>query len=262
MSEELGQAAGAAGERPRVALISGASGGIGQAVAVALAADGFRLALTGRRSADDEQVAALLARLPASAAASYHRCEVTEHAAIEQTVKDAVAVHGGLAVLVNNVGEARDALLLRTRPEAWERSLAVNLSAAFHFCRCATRHLLAAKRAGRVISISSVVAERGNAGQAAYAAAKAGLLGLTRSLARELASRGVTVNAVTPGYIDTAMTAGLLADDAGRAALEAQIPLGRVGRPVEVAAAVRFLASEAAAYITGEVLRVNGGLYM
>lgn len=245
----------------RVALITGATGGIGQAVAEALAADGCQLALTGRRPAADPQLTELLARLPSSASATYYPCEVSDSTEIEQTVKAAVADHGGLTVLVNNVGEAKDALLLRTRRSAWERALAVNLSAAFHFCRAATRHLLAAKRSGRVISISSVVAERGNAGQTAYAAAKAGLLGLTRSLARELASRGVTVNAVSPGFIDTAMTAELLAGE-GRAALEGEIPLGRVGQPTEVAAAVRFLASEDAGYITGEVLRVNGGLYM
>ncbi|PID37736.1 MAG: 3-oxoacyl-ACP reductase, partial [Proteobacteria bacterium] len=126
---------------PTIALITGATGAIGQAVAEALAADGCRLALTGRRSDDDELVTRMLAQLPASAQASYHRCEVTDPAAVGQTVKDVVKTHGGLTILVNNVGEAKDGLLLRTRPEAWERSLAVNLSAAFHFCRAATRYL-------------------------------------------------------------------------------------------------------------------------
>ena len=244
----------------KVALITGASGGIGRAIAWALGAAGARLALTGRRP-EAELEEGFLSSLPASAAVSYHPCDVQDVEAVEATVKEVVARHGALQILINNAGVAKDGLLLRTRPAQWEQSLAVNLGAAFHFCRVATRHLLAAKDAGRIINISSVVGERGNAGQSAYAAAKAGLHGLTRSLARELAGRGVTVNAVAPGFIETAMIAKAVEGER-REALEAQIPLGRVGRPEEVAGAVRFLAGPQAAYITGEVLRVNGGLYM
>ncbi len=243
----------------RVALITGATGGIGRAIAAALAAGGARLALTGRREPGD--VVDLLSGLPGSADVTYHPCDVRDPVAIAAVVKAVFGHHGGLHILVNNAGVALDALILRTRQEVWEESLAVNLSAAFHFSKQATRHLLAAQGAGRVINISSVVAERGNAGQSAYAAAKAGLLGLTRALARELASRQVTVNAVAPGYIDTKMIAPLLASEAWEPIAE-EIPLGRVGQPEDVASAVRFLAGPQAGYITGEVLRVNGGLYM
>jgi 3-oxoacyl-[acyl-carrier protein] reductase len=170
-----------------------------------------------------------------------------------------VAELGGLQILVNNAGVSIDALLLRANPTDFARLLDINLKGAFHCCKAASRHILKARADGRIINLSSVVGEQGNAGQSMYAAAKAGVLGLTRSLARELAPRGVTVNAVTPGFIDTDMTTAALQGDA-RTALLGQIPLGRIGLPQEVAEAVAFLAAPAASYITGHTMRVNGGL--
>jgi 3-oxoacyl-[acyl-carrier protein] reductase len=191
----------------------------------------------------------------------YRRCDVTRVEEVEETVRWTAEELGGLHILVNNAGIAVDNLFLRVKPEEWGRVLDVNLTGAFNCTRAAARHLLRARETGRVVNIASVVGEQGNVGQAAYAASKAGLVGLTRSLALELASRGVTVNAVSPGFIDTPMTAAHVKADRRDQLLKA-IPLGRVGSPEEVAAAVLFLCSEAAGYITGQVLRVNGGLYM
>ncbi|MDB4983437.1 MAG: short-chain dehydrogenase/reductase, partial [Myxococcales bacterium] len=175
--------------------------------------------------------------------------------------KEIIAGEGGLHILVNNAGIAVNTLVLGAKDADWKRAIDVNLNGTFHCCRSAIRALMKAKEAGRIINLTSITAETGSAGQAPYVAAKAGVIGLTKTLAREYASRGVTVNAVSPGYIDTDMTAAEL-PEARRAELLKSIPLGRVGKPEDVAAAVAYLAGPAASYVTGQVLRVNGGLFM
>lgn len=209
-----------------------------------------------------------------SEAAAREVCEAIEHAggkavavgfdvgdatAVGEGIKQVVDALGGLDVVVNNAGISIDALLMRAREEDWEKLERTNLRGTLLVSKAAARHLLRAKDRGRIINLSSVVGEQGNTGQTMYAATKAGIIGMTKSMARELAGRGVTVNAVAPGFIETDMTEAALRGDA-RKALLAQIPLGRVGSPDDVAEAVAFLASDAAGYITGHVLRVNGGL--
>lgn len=187
--------------------------------------------------------------------------DVSDADAVNAGVKRIADELGGLHILVNNAGISVDALLMRAKEEDFDRIVSINQRGAFLCMKAATRHLLRAKTSGRVINISSVVGERGNAGQAMYAASKAALLGMTKSIAQELAGRGVTVNAVTPGFIATDMTDAAL-QDAARDSLLSQIPLGRIGAPEEVAEAVAFLAAPAASYVTGHVLRVNGGLHL
>jgi 3-oxoacyl-[acyl-carrier protein] reductase len=242
----------------RVALVTGASRGIGRAVARTLAARGAAVAVnySQREDAARELCEQIVADGGKAIAVGF---DVSSPAAVDAGIQQVVAALGGLHILVNNAGVSIDALLMRANPDDFSRLLDINLKGAFLCSKAAARHLLRARADGRIINISSVVGEQGNAGQAMYAAAKAGVLGLTKSLARELASRGVTVNAVTPGFIDTDMTAAALKGDA-REALLKQIPLARIGRPEEVAEAVAFLAAPAASYITGHVLRVNGGL--
>lgn len=244
----------------RIALVTGASRGIGRAIAIALGARGAKVIVNyaGQEAAANESAAAVVA---AGGTAVVKRFDVADSAAVDAAVKDIVASEGGLHILVNNAGVAVNALTIGARDADWKRSLDVNLSGAFHCARAALRPLLKAKDAGRIINITSVTAETGSAGQAPYVAAKAALIGLTKTWAREYASRGITVNAVSPGYIETDMTASELPVER-RAELLKIIPLGRVGRPEDVAAAVAFLAGPAASYITGEVLRVNGGLLM
>jgi 3-oxoacyl-[acyl-carrier protein] reductase len=187
--------------------------------------------------------------------------DVAQSAAVTDAIKALGKEHGGLDILVNNAGVAVNGLLMRFSDEQWAKTMNTNLAGAFHCTRAAATFLLKAKEAGRIINITSVVGEMGNGGQAAYAASKAGLIGLTMSTARELASRGITCNAVAPGYIETDMTAEHL-PEAQRAKLLEQIPLGRIGKAEDVADTVAFLAGPEAAYVTGQVLRVNGGMLM
>lgn len=242
----------------RVALVTGASRGIGRAIAMTLASRGAAVAVNYAAS-EAAAVEVCTAITAAGGKAIPLGFDVGDEAAVEAGIKATVDGLGGLDILVNNAGVSIDALLMRARVEDFDALHRVNLRGAFVCAKAATRHLLRAKERGRIVNLTSVVGEQGNAGQAMYAASKAGLIGLTKSLARELASRGVTVNAVAPGFIDTDMTQSALKGDA-RAALLAQIPLGRIGVADEIAEAVAYLAAPAAAYVTGHVLRVNGGL--
>lgn len=242
----------------RVALVTGASRGIGRAVACGLAADGFDLALVyaGNADAAADAVAACEA---AGATARAYRCDVSNADEVKATADAVLANFGSVWALVNNAGITRDTLLARMKDEDFARVLEVNLTGAFNMMRALARPLMR-QRGGRIVSMSSVVGLMGNAGQANYAASKAGLIGLTKSAARELAPRSVTVNAVAPGFVRTDMTAALPEQVVER--YEGQIPLGRLADPEEVAGVVRFLVSDAAAYVTGEVIRVDGGMAM
>ena len=239
----------------RVALVTGAAQGIGRAVAQALGQAGAKVALCDLGDEAGEALA------EAGPGAAYFRCDVTDQEAVEQMVDRLVEELGGLHILVNNAGISIDGLLMLLEHEEWQRTLEVNLSGTFNVTKAALRHLMRARKQGRVVNISSVVGETGSAGQLAYATTKAGLLGMTTSLARELAPRGVTVNAVGPGYIITPMTEQYAGTERHEQ-LMSHIPLGRTGTPEDVAQAVLFLCSPAASYITGQVLRVNGGMYM
>lgn len=242
----------------RVALVTGASRGIGRAVACGLAVDGFDLALVYAGNAD-AAANAVAACEAAGATARAYRCDVSNADEVKATADAVLADFGSVWALVNNAGITRDTLLARMKDEDFARVLEVNLTGAFNMMRALTRPLMR-QRGGRIVSMSSVVGLMGNAGQANYAASKAGLIGLTKSVARELAPRGVTVNAVAPGFVRTDMTAALPEQVVER--YEGQIPLGRLADPEEVASVVRFLVSDAAAYVTGEVIRVDGGMAM
>ncbi len=243
----------------RVAIVTGASRGIGRAIAEALGKDGLFVAInyTANEGAAKDALAAVE---QAGGRGCLTRFDVADAAAVEAAVKALATEHGRLDVVVSNAGVAIDGLLLRAKKEDWARTLEVNLSGAFHLCKAASRYLLKSD-SGRIVTISSVIGEMGNPGQVAYAAAKAGLIGMTKSLARELASRAITVNCVAPGFIETDMTAQHVKGEA-RDALLKQIPLGRIGAAADVAEAVRFLVSPQASYVTGQVIRVNGGLLM
>ena len=244
------------GLRDRVAIVTGASRGIGRAVAKRLAAAGAAVVAAARGDHADGVAADIRA---AGGRAVAVRVDVTEPRLVEAMVRTALDEYGRIDVLVNNAGIVRDRLALRMTPADWDAVVATNLTAAFACARAVLRPMIR-QRGGRIINVGSVVGRMGNAGQANYAASKAGLEGFSRSLAREVASRGVTVNVVAPGMIDTDMTAGL--NESAQAALLAQIPMGRLGTTDDVAGAVCFLASDEAAYVTGHVLAVNGGMYM
>ncbi len=241
----------------RTALITGASQGIGRACALALAQAGARVGLAARNETKLNEVAAEIAT--AGGAAGVFTLDIGSEESIKACAKAAIAHFGSIEILVNNAGITRDTLALGMKRADWDEVLQTNLTGTFLMTQALMRPMLKA-RWGRIINISSVVGETGQAGQANYSASKAGLIGLTKSLARELASRNITANAIAPGYIETAMTAIL--DEKQRAAMLTQIPLGRAGTDADIARAVCFLASDDAAYITGHVLDVNGGMYM
>jgi len=241
----------------RTALVTGASQGIGRACALALAETGARVALAARNESKLNEVAAEIASK--GGAAAVFTLDLASEESIKSCAKAAIAHFGSVEILVNNAGITRDTLALRMKRADWDDVIQTNLTGTFLMTQALLSPMLKA-RWGRIVNISSVVGETGQAGQANYAASKAGLIGLTKSLARELASRNITVNAVAPGYIETAMTAVL--DEKQREGMLGQIPLGRAGTDAEIAEAVRFLASNEAAYITGHVLDVNGGMYM
>ncbi|MEZ4359550.1 MAG: 3-oxoacyl-ACP reductase FabG [Kofleriaceae bacterium] len=244
----------------RVALVTGGSRGIGRSIALALARRGAKVVVnyTSRADAAAAVVDEIVAGGGQAVAAGF---DVSDAAAVNEAIKAIGKEQGRLDILVNNAGVAINGLLMRFSDDQWAKTLAINLSGAFHCTRAATSLLLRAKEGGRVINLSSVIGEMGNGGQAAYAASKAGLIGLTLSTARELASRRVTANAIAPGFIETDMTAEHLPDDQKEKIL-AGIPLGRVGAADEIGDVAAFLAGPEAAYITGQVLRVNGGMLM
>jgi 3-oxoacyl-[acyl-carrier protein] reductase len=240
-----------------VALVTGASQGIGRACAIELAKAGAQVALAARNAAKLAEVAAEIAS--AGGTAAPFALDISSEESIKECAKAVVAHFGKMEILVNNAGITRDGLSMRMKRSDWDDVLTTNLTGAFLMTQAVMSPMLKA-RWGRVVNITSVVGETGQAGQANYAASKAGLIGLTKSLARELASRSITVNAVAPGYIETPMTAVL--DDKQREAMLTQVPLARPGTDADIAHAVTFLASEEASYITGHVLDVNGGMYM
>jgi 3-oxoacyl-[acyl-carrier protein] reductase len=238
-----------------VALVTGASRGIGAAIAERLARDGARVIGTATTAEGAERISANLAAHGGRGAA----LDVVKAESIAALLEDIEAKEGAVGILCNNAGITRDTLLLRMKQEDWDVVLDTNLASVFRLSKAVLRGMMKARK-GRIVSITSVVGLTGNPGQANYAAAKAGIIGFTKSLAREVGSRGITANAIAPGFIDTDMTRALA--EAQRAALNAQIPLGRLGQPADIAAAVAFLCSADAAYITGETLNVNGGMYM
>ena len=240
----------------KVAVVTGASRGIGRQTALTLAGAGAAVVGTSRGDAAEAVAAEITA---AGGQALAVAADVSDAEAVQRVLETTLERFGRIDVLVNNAGITRDQLLLRMKREDWDQVLATNLTAAFT-CVQAVLKPMVKQRGGRIISISSVVGQMGNAGQANYAASKAGLIGFSKALAREVASRNITVNVVTPGLIDTDMTKAIT--DRAQADWASAIPLGRLGTPDEIAAAVCFLASDEAAYITGHVLAVNGGMYM
>lgn len=243
-----------------VALVTGGSRGIGRAVCEALGGRGAKV-IVNYRSREDAARETAAAVEAAGGQAVTLGFDVATRAEVDAGIKQITTDHGGLHILVNNAGIAINGLLMRFKDEDWDQSMQVNLGGAFYCVRAAAKPLLRAKERGRIINLTSVVGEMGNAGQAAYAASKAGLIGFTKSMARELAGRGITVNAVAPGFIETDMTDEHLPADQ-REKLLVEIPLGRIGKPEEIADIVAFLAGPEAAYITGQVVRVNGGMLM
>ena len=239
----------------KIALVTGGSRGIGKGIAEALAAGGARVAVVAR---DEERAAAAAASLAGTGHQGF-ACDVSDEASVDALIKRVEEQLGPLEILVNNAGVTKDNLFVRLSGADWDQVLDTNLKAAFLTIRAAARGMMR-RRSGRIINITSIVGITGNKGQVNYAASKAGLIGLTKSVAKELASRSVLCNAVAPGFIETEMTAQL--SEAARAGLQAQIPLERLGQPADVAAVVRFLAGPGASYITGQVIVVDGGMVM
>jgi len=238
-----------------IALVTGASRGIGAAIAARLGADGARVIGTATTPDGAARIGAALSAVGGRGAV----LDVVDQASIDALLADIESHEGPVSILCNNAGITRDTLLLRMKQEDWDVVLDTNLASVFRLSKAVLRGMMKARK-GRIISVASVVGATGNAGQANYAAAKAGIVGFSKSLAREIGSRGITVNVIAPGFIDTDMTRALEA--AQRDALKLQIPLARLGDPADIAAAVAFLASPGAAYITGETLHVNGGMNM
>ena len=244
----------------KTALVTGASGGIGGAIARALHGQGAAVVLSGTRVEALESLKAELDSLNGSGRAFIAQANLSDTASVEALTRLAEDAAGaGIDILVNNAGITKDNLFMRMKDEEWDQVIAVNLTAAFRLSRAVLRGMMK-KRWGRIIQISSVVGATGNPGQGNYAAAKAGLVGMTKSLAAEVASRNITVNAVAPGFIQTAMTEVLT--DQQKEMIAARIPAGRMGLPAEIAAAVAYLASQEAAYVTGETIHINGGMAM
>jgi len=239
----------------QIALVTGASRGIGRAIALTLAQRGFKVIGTATSDSGSAAISEALAPFDGLGLT----LNVTDAAALDAAIDGIVKTHGGLHVLVNNAGITRDTLAMRMKDDDWDAVIDTNLKSVFRACRAAIKPMMK-QRFGRIINITSVVGASGNPGQANYCASKAGVAGMTRSLARELGSRNITVNCVAPGFIATDMTEVL--PEAQKAALTAQIPLGRLGAPEDIAEAVAFLASPAAGYITGTELHVNGGMFM
>ena len=242
----------------KVALVTGASRSIGKAIAEAFAREGADIAMI--YASNDEAAAQAAAGVRAlGVRAESYRLDVSDAEAAEQTVSKVLADFGRIDILVNNAGITRDRLLLQMKEEEFDRVLDVNLKGCYHMIRFTARQFLK-NRSGRIINISSVAGLMGNVGQANYAAAKAGMIGLTKTVAKEFASRGITCNAIAPGFIETDMTAAM--SEEARDAITRSIPMGRAGRPEDIAQAAVFLASESASYVTGEVIKVDGGLYI
>ena len=238
----------------KLALVTGGSRGIGRAIAAALVERGVRVVLTGRSEARARETAEEL-----GSGAQGLAMDVSDREAVARVIKSVLEEHARIDILVNNAGITRDNLLMRMKPEEWDAVIATNVN-ALYYCSQAVLRPMIRQRSGRVINMSSVVGLTGNAGQVNYAASKAAILGFTKALAREVASRNVTVNAIAPGYIETDMTREL--PQSATEALREAIPMKRIGQASDVAAAVLYLASEGASYVTGQVLQVNGGLYM
>lgn len=242
----------------KTAIVTGASRGIGKAIALKLASQGAAVVINYNGSEEKAREVEKEIR-EQGGTASIYQCNVADYAQCEKFIQDVTAQYGRLDILINNAGITRDGLLMKMTEEDFDQVLDTNLKGAFHTIRFASRQMLK-QRSGRIINMSSVSGVAGNAGQANYAASKAGLIGLTKAVAREVASRGITVNAIAPGFIETDMTSGL--PEKVKEASVAQIPLGRFGKPEQVAAAAAFLASEEAGYITGQVIHVDGGMVM